>query len=108
MDENLLSVLKKELGYVNATNQYVELSIRITENEHGTDLKNDLRGLAQSVNLNVSDLTEDYMCRISKSYIVNINSCLKIFLNHLDIFPVHLPILQKSLKRAKTTGWIGH
>jgi len=27
MSENLLSVFKKELGYVNATNQYVELSI---------------------------------------------------------------------------------
>lgn len=34
MSENLLSVFKKELGYVNATNQYVELSIRITEKEH--------------------------------------------------------------------------
>lgn len=87
MNENLLSVFKKELGYANATNQYVELSIRITENEHGTDLKNDLRGLAQSVNLNVSDLTEDYMCRISKSYIVNINSCFENFLKSFRHFP---------------------
>lgn len=60
MSENLLSVFKKELGYVNATNQYVELSIRITEKEHSLDLRNSLRGLAQSVNLNVSTLTEDY------------------------------------------------
>ena len=45
MSENILSVFKKELGYVNATNQYVELSIRITEKEHSLDLKNDLRGL---------------------------------------------------------------
>lgn len=72
MSENLLSVFKKELGYVNDTNQYVELSIRITEKEHSLDLRNNLQGLAQSVNLNVSTLTEDYMCRISKSYIVNI------------------------------------
>lgn len=51
MSENLLSVFKKELGYVNATNQYVELSIRITEKEHSLDLRNNLQGLAQSVNL---------------------------------------------------------
>lgn len=87
MDENLLSVFKKELGYVNATNQYVELSIRITEKEHCTDLKNDLRGLAQSVNLNVSTLTEDYMCRISKSYIVNIHSCFENFLKSFKLLP---------------------
>lgn len=80
MSENLLSVFKKELGYVNDTNQYVELSIRITEKEHSLDLRNNLQGLAQSVNLNVSTLTEDYMCRISKSYIVNIHSCLENFL----------------------------
>lgn len=69
MSENLLSVFKKELGYVNATNQYVELSIRITEKEHSLDLRNSLRGLAQSVNLNVSTLTEDYMCRISNALV---------------------------------------
>lgn len=39
MSENLLSVFKKELGYVNDTNQYVELSIRITEKEHSLDLR---------------------------------------------------------------------
>lgn len=44
MSENLLSVFKKELGYVNATNQYVELSIRITEKEHSLDLRNNLQG----------------------------------------------------------------
>ena len=42
MNENVLSAFKDELGYVNATNQYVELSIRITEKEHGSDIKNDL------------------------------------------------------------------
>lgn len=39
MSENLLSVFKKELGYVNATNQYVELSIKITEKEHSLGFK---------------------------------------------------------------------
>lgn len=51
MSENLLSVFKKELGYVNDTNQYVELSIRITEKEHSLDLRNNLQGLAQSVSV---------------------------------------------------------
>lgn len=44
MSENLLSVFKKELGYVNATNQYVELSIRITEKEHSINkLQDDIK-----------------------------------------------------------------
>lgn len=58
MSENILSIFKKDLGYVNATNQYVELSIRITEKEHGTDLKNNLQNLAESVNLHLSTLAD--------------------------------------------------
>ena len=100
MSENLLSVFKKELGYVNATNQYVELSIRITEKEHSLDLRNNLQGLAQSVNLNVSTLTEDYMCRISKSYIVNIHSCLENFLKSFK----HLPGSPTNITETKKTS----
>ena len=87
MSENILSEFKNELGYVNATNQYVELSVRITEKDHTSDLKNDLQGLSQSVNLNVSALTEDYMVRISKSYIVNIHSCFENFLKNFKTLP---------------------
>ena len=87
MSENILSIFKKDLGYVNATNQYVELSIRITEKEHGTDLKNNLQNLAESVNLHLSTLAEDYMCRISKSYIVNIHSCFENFLKSFKDLP---------------------
>ena len=58
-EREYFSAFKNELGYVNATNQYVELSIRITEKDHSLDIKNDLQGLAQSVNLNVSTLSED-------------------------------------------------
>lgn len=39
MNENILSALKNELGYVNATNQYVELSVRMTEKDYGSVLK---------------------------------------------------------------------
>ncbi len=108
MSENLLSVFKKELGYVNATNQYVELSIRITEKEHSLDLRNNLQGLAQSVNLNVSTLTEDYMCRISKSYIVNIHSCLENFLKSFKHLPGSPTNITEIKKRVKTIGWNGH
>ena len=83
MTENILSAFKNELGYVDATNQYVELLVRMTEKDYGAVLKNNLQGLAQSVNLNVSTLTEDYMCRISKSYIVNVNSCFENFLKSI-------------------------
>lgn len=98
MRENVFSAFKKELGYVNATNQYVELSIRITENDHGSALQNYLQYLAQSVNLNVSTLTEDYMCRISKSYIVNIHSCIENFLKSFKHLPGSPTNVEKSQK----------
>ena len=105
MSENVLSAFKNELGYINATNQYVELSVRITEKDHGSDLKNDLQRLAQSVNLNVSTLVEDYMCRISKSYIVNVNSCLENFLKsfrHLPGSPTNITEKEKT----KEDDWL--
>lgn len=99
MNENILSAFKNELGYVDATNQYVELSVRMTEKDYGTVLKSDLQGLAKSVNLNVSTLAEDYMCRISKSYIVNVNSCFENFLKSFR----HLPgSSTNTTKKAKT------
>lgn len=105
MNENILSAFKNELGYVDATNQYVELSVRMAEKEHGSDIKNDLQGLAQSVNLNVSALSEDYMCRISKSYIVNVNSCLENFLKsfrHLPGSPTNITEIEKT----KEDDWL--
>lgn len=105
MNENILSAFKNELGYVDATNQYVELSVRMTEKEHGSDIKNDLQRLAQSVNLNVSALSEDYMCRISKSYIVNVNSCLENFLKsfrHLPGSPTNITEIEKT----KEDDWL--
>lgn len=105
MSENVLSVFKNELGYVNATNQYVELSVRITEKDHSSDLKNDLQGLAQSVNLNVSTLAEDYMCRISKSYIVSIHSCFENFLKSFKLLPGSPTNITKSIK-TKEDEWL--
>lgn len=105
MTENILSSFKNELGYVDATNQYVELSVRMTEKDYGTVLKNDLQGLAQSVNLNVSTLAEDYMCRISKSYIVNIPSCFENFLKSFKLLPGSPTNITKSIK-SKEDEWL--
>lgn len=96
---NIFSIFKNELGYVNSTNQYVELSVRLIEKNYGSVLKSDLQGLAQSVNLNVTTLAEDYMCRISKSYIVNINSCFENFLKsfrHLPGSPTNITKIAKT------------
>lgn len=87
MNENILKAFKNELGYVNATNQYVELSVRLTDKRYNSDLRCDLHALAQTVGLNVSALTEDYMVRISKSYIVNIHSCFENFLKNFKTLP---------------------
>lgn len=105
MNDNILSAFKKELGYVNATNQYVELSVRITDRDYESDLNNNLCGLARSVNLNVSTLAEDYMCRISKSYIVNIYSCFENFLKtfkHLPGSPTNITKIAKN----KDDDWL--
>ncbi len=105
MNENILSLFKNELGYVNATNQYVELSVRITERDYGIELKNNLCGLARDVNLNVSTLTEDYMCRISKSYIVNIHSCFEKFLKSFNLLPGS-PTNITTSKKSKDDDWL--
>lgn len=105
MNENILSAFKNELGYVNATNQYVELSVRITERDYGTEMKNNLCGLARDVNLNVSTLTEDYMCRISKSYIVNIHSCFEKFLKSFKLLPGS-PTNITANKKTEDDDWL--
>lgn len=105
MKENIWSAFKNELGYVNATNQYVELSVRLAENDHGPDLKSNLQRVAQSVNLSVSALTEDYMTRISKSYIVSIYSCFEEFLisfKHLPGSPTNIT----SKDKKKEDDWL--
>lgn len=78
--ENILTSFKRELGYVNATNQYIELLIRLSIRDYGSSIENDLPKLAKSVKLNVSNLAENYTKRISKSYIINIHACFENFL----------------------------
>ena len=99
MNENILSAFRNELGYVNATNQYIELSVKMTEKDYKAIIESDLQRLAKKVNLNVSILAEDYMCRISKSYIVNVNSCFENFLKsfkHLPGSPTNITKIAKT------------
>ena len=103
--ENLLSTFKNELGYINATNQYVELSVRITERDYESTLRENLQGLAKSVNLNVSNLAEDYMHRISKSYIVNVHSCFENFLKSFKCFPGS-PTNISSITKNNDDDWL--
>lgn len=74
----------------------------VNENKQPIDT---YKGLAQSVNLNVSTLAEDYMCRISKSYIVNVNSCFENFLKsfrHLPGSPTNITEIEKT----KEDDWL--
>ena len=105
MNENILKAFKNELGYVNATNQYVELSVRLTERNYDSDLKSDLHALAKTVNLNVSALTEDYMVRVSKSYIVNIHSCFENFLKTFKTLPGS-PTNITTNRKAPEDSWL--
>ena len=81
------------------------MSIRITKKEHGLDLRNDLHNLAQSVNLTVSTLAEDYMCRISKSYIVSIHSCFENFLKSFKLLPGSPTNISQN-KKKQEDDWL--
>ena len=74
---NIWNELKKEVGYVDVTNQYIELAKRYYEKEC---VEKDLQISARQVGLNISQLPESYEVRISKGYIVNIHSCIERFL----------------------------
>ena len=74
---NIWNELKKEVGYVDVTNQYIELAKRYYEKEC---IEKDLQISARQVGLNISQLPESYEVRISKGYIVNIHSCIERFL----------------------------
>ena len=66
-----------ELGYINITNQYIELAVRCYERECGDE---PIESIARSVNLSISTLPEDYYARVSKGYLVGIQSCFEKYL----------------------------
>lgn len=74
---NILRAFYNELGYVNATNQYMEVAVRSFELNHGIE---ELKEAARNVHLSISDLPEKYSIRIAKGYIVSVNSSVESFL----------------------------
>lgn len=74
---NILREFQKELGYVNATNQYIEMISRYFQMEHEDDT---LLTMAKYVNLSLTQLPEKCNVRIAKGYIVGVQSCLERFL----------------------------
>lgn len=72
---------KQELGYTTASIQYVELSRRMADDDHGDFLKSrKIRDTAKQYGLSVSELPEDFNIRIAKSYIIQVHSCVEHFL----------------------------
>lgn len=74
---NILKEFSNELGYINITNQYIELAVRCYERECGDE---PIESIARSVNLSISTLPEDYYARVSKGYLVGIQSCFEKYL----------------------------
>ena len=74
---NILKEFSNELGYINVSNQYIELAVRYYDREHGNE---PIEPMARAVNLSISTLPEDYYARVSKGYLVGIQSCLEKFL----------------------------
>ncbi len=105
MKENVLTAFKKELGYINATNQYVELAVRIMEKDYKQNIEIDLHGLAKTMNLNVSKLSEDYRLRISKSYIVSVYSCFENFLKTFKSLPGS-PTNVSNKSKKNESSWL--
>lgn len=68
---NILTELKNELGYANVTNQYIELSARTFQVDHGND---NLQERAGMVGLSIATLPEDYLKRIANGYIIGVSS----------------------------------
>ncbi len=80
---NIWTAFKKELGYTTASIQYVELSRRIADNDHGSILKGStVQNTAKQYGLSVSALPEDLSLRIAKSYLVQVHSCVERFLEN--------------------------
>ncbi len=74
---NILRELCDDLGYTNVTNQYIELSARYYENEHGNE---SVKDEAKNFNLSISVLPEGYRARIARGYLVGVHSSFEKFL----------------------------
>ena len=73
---------KQELGYVDATNQYIEMSSRYFTKEHSSELSEEdgIKRMAKNVSLSVSALPDNFQQRMTRNYIMSVHSCIEHFL----------------------------
>lgn len=77
---NIYNKFRKELGYTNVTNQYIELASRKLQNRYGSTLQTDFAHIAKEEGLSVSALCQNFGLRIAQGYIVSVYTCLDRFL----------------------------
>lgn len=79
---SIFSDFKKELGYRNVVNQYIELSQRSMQEELKTKLSEtfSLQDYAKPYGLNICELHDELSVRIAQNYIVNIHTSFELFL----------------------------
>lgn len=93
---NIFTKFRKELGYINITNQYIELASRKLQSHYGHELQTNFVSIAKDAGLTISTLCEDYSLRIVQGYIVSIYTCLDRFLVDFKNLPGS-PTYQKEL-----------
>ncbi len=79
---SIFSDFKKELGYRNVVNQYIELSQRSMQNELKDKLNESfsLQDYAKQYGLNICELHSELDIRIAQNYIINIHTSFELFL----------------------------
>ena len=79
---SIFSDFKKELGYRNVVNQYIELSQRSMQDEIKDKLSEtfSLQDYAKQYGLNICELHDELSVRIAQNYIVNIHTSFELFL----------------------------
>lgn len=96
---NIFNDFKKELGYRDVVNQYIELSQRLMQKELASKLTKSfsLQDYAKQYDLNICELHDELSVRISQNYIVNIHTALALFLERFISLPA-TPSLRKKDK----------
>lgn len=94
---NIYNEIKKELGYIDSTNQYIEMVSRIYERDYADKCIDEN---AKSVSLNVSTRNESNALRIAKSYLISVHSCVEGFCLAYKSLPGS-PTFQKNYSAAR-------
>lgn len=81
---NIWNEFKQEMGNVNVSNQYIELTKRLFEESHSAD---NISELAKKVGLSLSSTSTGIDAKIAVNYIVGIHRCVENFLLQFKDFP---------------------